>query len=388
MTAPAIASPLEIARGFAGELRSRSEEIEHHRTLPRDLVDSLTDAGLFRFWVPEEYGGAQVSVATGLDTFIELARHDAATGWCTFIANTTALLAAFMEPDQASAVYGRPDAITGGSPQPMGRARIVDGGLLGDRALAVGLGNTALHDGRRRCARRRRRRRAAARHDGLRGAFVFFDPADVEFFDTWHVVGLRGTGSCDYAVTDAFVPEGRWADMGNRVRRVDAPLYRFSFYGLLAAGVACTAIGIADRAVEEFKALAAVKTPQNSSRVLAERPSAQDDVARAEATVRSATAFLHDAMGDAWESATSGDELSDDQRRMIRLANTDATQRCADTVNRLYRSAGGEAVYERCPLEKLMRDVNVATQHAMTAERTYELVGRIALGLPTDTSLL
>ncbi len=136
--------------------------------------------------------------------------------------------------------------------------------------------------------------------------------------------------------------------MGNRVRRVDAPLYRFSFYGLLAAGVACTAIGIADRAVEEFKALAAVKTPQNSSRVLAERPSAQDDVARAEATVRSATAFLHDAMGDAWESASGGDELSDDQRRMIRLANTDATQRCADTVNRLYRSAGGEAVYDRC----------------------------------------
>ena len=388
MTAPAIASPLDTARSIAGELRARSEEIEQHRTLPRDLVDSLAHAGMFRFWVPADYGGAQVEVATGLDTFIELARHDAATGWCTFIANTTALLAAFMDPEQARAVYGPPDAITGGFAQPMGRARVVDGGLavtgrwqwgsgtrhstmVGGGALIVG------DDGA-----------PAARHDGLRGAFVFFDPSDVEFFDTWHVVGLRGTGSCDYAVRDAFVPEGRWADMGNRVRHIDAPLYRFSFYGLLAAGVACTAIGIADRAIEEFKALAAVKTPQNSSRVLAERPSAQDDVARAEATVRSATAFLHDAMGDAWETATNGDELSDDQRRMIRLANTDATQRCADTVNRLYRSAGGEAVYDRCVLEKLMRDVNVATQHAMTAERTYELVGRIALGLPTETSLL
>ena len=61
---------------------------------------------MFRFWVPAEYGGAQVSVATGLDTFIELARHDAATGWCTFIANTTALLAAFMEPEQARVVFG------------------------------------------------------------------------------------------------------------------------------------------------------------------------------------------------------------------------------------------------------------------------------------------
>jgi indole-3-acetate monooxygenase len=388
MTAPAVASPLETARGFAGDLRFRSDEIDKHRTLPRDLVERLTAAGLFRFWVPKDYGGAEVSVAAGLDTFIEIARHDAATGWCTFIANTTALLAAFMEPEQARAVYGPPDAITGGFAQPMGRARSVEGGLrvtgrwqwgsatqhctmVGGGVLVVG------DDGA-----------PAVHHDGLRGGFVFFDPADVEFFDTWHVVGLRGTGSCDYAVSDAFVPEGRWADIGNRVRKIDAPLYRFSFYGLLAAGVACTAIGIADRAIEEFKLLAAVKTPQNSSRVLAERPSAQEDVARAEATVRSATAFLHDATGDAWESATNGDELSDDQRRMIRLANTDATHRCADIVNRLYRGAGGEAVYERCPLEKLMRDVNVATQHAMTAQRTYELVGRIGLGLPTETSLL
>ncbi|MGH9133455.1 MAG: acyl-CoA dehydrogenase family protein, partial [Ilumatobacteraceae bacterium] len=123
MSAPAVTSPLDMARTFAGELRARSDEIEHHRTLPRDLVDRLTAAGLMRFWVPNEYGGPQVSVATGLDTFIEIARHDAATGWCTFIANTTALLAAFMDPDQARAVYGPPDAITGGFAQPMGRAR-------------------------------------------------------------------------------------------------------------------------------------------------------------------------------------------------------------------------------------------------------------------------
>ena len=110
---------------------------------------------MFRFWVPADYGGAQVSVATGLDTFIELARHDAATGWCTFIANTTALLAAFMEPDQARAVYGPLDAITGGFAQPMGRARVVDGGLSCDRTLAVGLRNTAQHHGRRRCTGRR-----------------------------------------------------------------------------------------------------------------------------------------------------------------------------------------------------------------------------------------
>ena len=64
---------------------------------------------------------------------------------------------------------------------------------------------------------------------------------------------LRGTGSSDYTVTDAFVPDGRWVDFGRRPDLViDEPLYQFSFYGLLAVGVAATVIGMADRAVEEF----------------------------------------------------------------------------------------------------------------------------------------
>jgi alkylation response protein AidB-like acyl-CoA dehydrogenase len=83
-----------------------------------------------------------------------------------------------------------------------------------------------------------------------------------------------------------------------------------------------------------------------------------------------------------------GDELSVEQRRLIRLAVTDAAVRCTDTINRLYRTAGGEAVYERTPLERLFRDANVASQHAMAAERTYELAGRLAFGLDTDMSLL
>jgi alkylation response protein AidB-like acyl-CoA dehydrogenase len=381
-------SPLATARSFGEELRARSVEIDDGRRLPADLVHALTEAGLFRFWVPKQYGGPETPVLEGLDTFIELARHDAATAWCVFIANTSALLSAFMDPACAREVYGRPDAITGGFAQPMGRATPIDGGLRVSGRWQWGSGTQHCShvgggivvvdaDGR-----------PAPRADGLRIGFAFFEPVDVEFIDTWHVLGLQGTGSTDYAVHDAFVPEGRWADLGNRHRFIDAPLYRFSFFGLLAAGVGCTLIGLAARAVEEFRALALVKTPQNSRRTLAERESAQQDLARADATVRSTQAFLHDVVGDAWDSASRGDELTIEQRRVIRLAITDAAARCTDTVNRLYRAAGGEAVYERTPLERLLRDANVASQHAMAAERTYELAGRIGFGLDTDTSLL
>ncbi len=388
MTTTAPFSPLAAARSLGDALRARSVEIEEARRLPADLVRSLTDAGLFRFWVPQQYGGPETPVLEGLDTFIELARHDAATAWCVFIANTTALLSAFMEPACAREVFGRPDAISGGFAQPMGRATSVDGGLRvtgrwqwgsGTQHCTHVGGGILVVDGDGR---------PAPRADGFRTGFAFFDPADVEFLDTWHVLGLLGTGSTDYAVHDAFVPEGRWADLGTRHRYIDAPLYRFSFFGLLAAGVGCTLIGLAARAVEEFRALALVKTPQNSSRTLAERASTQLDLAQAEATVRSTARVSRRRGGRRVDSAVAGHELTVEQRRLIRLAITDGAARCTDTVNRLYRVGGGEAVYERTPLERLLRDANVASQHAMAAERTYELAGRIAFGLDTDTSLL
>ncbi len=189
-------------------------------------------------------------------------------------------------------------------------------------------------------------------------------------------------------MADAFVPEGRWVADPTGLPVVDGPLYRLSFYGLLAAGVGCTAIGLADRAVEAFAGHATAAVPQSSRRTLAHRPSAQADVARAEATVASAAAYLRDVMGSAWETAVRGDDPSVEQRRLMRLATTDATQRCADVVQRLHRAAGGEAVYQRSPLERLLRDASVVTQHAMAAERTYELAGRLRLGLETDTRTL
>ncbi len=382
-------SPKELAAELGPFLRSEAPASEANRNLTDATVAELRERDLFRFWVPEVYGGAEVSVADGVDAFIELARHDGAAAWVVFIANTTALLAATVEQDHAKAIWGRPDALTGGFAQPMGRARIVDGGLSvtgrwqwgsgTQHATAIGGGALVVDDDGS----------PQKRHDGLAVPFVFFDPADVTFLDTWHTVGLRGTGSTDYEVTGAFVPEGRWAaGLGQRQVRLDGPLYRFSFYGLLATGIAATSLGLLDRAIEEFVELAGAKKPQNSSRTLAERATAQIELARAEATLASARGFFDHALGAAWELSVAGDPLADHANRMIRLANTDATQRCADSINGLYRAAGGEAVYDRNPIGRLFRDANVPTQHAMCAERVYELCGRIGIGLPADTRML
>lgn len=379
---------VERARALGPELRRRSDEIDSLRRLPDDLVDVLVAEGFLRFWVPQQYGGPEIPVVEGMQTFMELARHDTAVAWCCFIANTTALTAGLVEPRWAEELFGSPDAVAGGFAAPVGRARPVEGGLRvtgrwqwgsGTQHCTVIGGGVLLVD---------EEGAVAPRDDGLLAPFVLLDRDDVTFHDTWHVLGVRGSGSTDYEVVDAFVPEGRWVELTRPTPTVDGPLYRFGLFSLLAGGIGATAVGVADRALEEFVALAKGKVPQGSGRTLSERPGTQAEVAVAEAVVESARLFLLDAYADAWETAVAGDVPTVEQRRRMRLATTDATQRCADVVSRLHRAAGGEAVYQRCPLERLFRDANVVSQHAMAAERTYELSGRLTLGLDTDTATL
>lgn len=379
---------LARARAIGPGLRERSDEIDRLGRLPDDVADALIDAELLRFWVPAEVGGPEATLLDGLEAIMELARHDTAAAWCAFIGSTTGLCGGLLPVEHARALFGSPRSVGGGLAAPVGRARVVEGGLRvtgrwqwgsgTHHCTAIGGGVLLVDDAGE----------VAPRADGLLAPFVFFDRDDVELLDTWDVLGVRGSGSTDYQVHDAFVPEGRWVELTRPTPQVDGPLYRFPVFTLLAGGIGATAIGIADRALEELVALATVKVPQGSARTLAERPATQLEAARAEATVASARAFLLEAHAEAWEAACGGDEPTLAHRRRIRLASTDAAHRCADIVARLHRTAGGEAVYRRNPLERLFRDAHVVTQHAMVAERTYELAGRLELGLPTDTATL
>src|SRR5262249_19642790 len=159
--------------------------------------------------------------------------------------------------------------------------------------------------------------------------------------DTWHVAGLRGTGSTDYVVRDAFVREGWFVTLPRPTPVCDGPLYRFSLFGVLAIGIASVMLGISRRAIDELVVLANVKTPQGSNRLLAERTATQADVAIAEADWRAARALIDDAVGRAWASAVAGDAPSDEERRTLRLAATHASATAARVVDRMYTVGGG-----------------------------------------------
>ncbi len=215
---------------------------------------------------------------------------------------------------------------------------------------------------------------------------VMFPADDVTIHDTWYTSGLCGTGSHDIEVADAFVPEGRWTVLGGRPR-IDAPLYRFPTLGLLALGVSAVAVGIAEHAVEAFVDLATAKTLTGSRRTLAERAGTQKDLARARAWLRAARAYTADAIGQAWNEAEREGRLALERKADLRLAASNNTWSAVEAVDLVYHLGGGSSVYETNVLQRCFRDVHVATQHIMVAQPTYEIVGKVMLGIDPRTML-
>ena len=169
---------------------------------------------------------------------------------------------------------------------------------------------------------------------------------------------------------------------------MDTPLYRFPVFGLLAIAIAAVATGIAREALDHFVTEAGRSVPQASTKPLASRPVVQDAVARAEAKLQSARAWLMATVDAAWAAAQQPGMLSVDARRDLRLAATHAVQTSAEVVDRVYTLAGGGAVFAASPLQRALRNVHVATQHMMVNDATYELTGRLLLGVPTQVNML
>jgi alkylation response protein AidB-like acyl-CoA dehydrogenase len=308
----------------------------------------------------------------------EVSRHDAAAGWCVMIASTTAPLAAYLPESEAERIYGDdPLTVTGGAIAPSGKGRSVEGGYevtgrwqwgSGTQHCAWIVGGTVTDAGDYR--------------------LMFFPAADVEIVDTWYSSGLRGSGSNDFAVNDLFVPESRAVDIVGAPARMQRPLYLFPLFSLLSIAVASVCLGVARRAIDELVELAAVKTPAFAAKRLAASSMTQVDVAKGEAALGSARAFLVDEISKTWEAVTATGEVSLEQRARVRLASANAGARCVEAVDLAYHAGGGSSVFAKSPWQRCFRDIHTASQHIMVSPRTYELFGRLRLGLPADTSML
>jgi alkylation response protein AidB-like acyl-CoA dehydrogenase len=212
--------------------------------------------------------------------------------------------------------------------------------------------------------------------------------AELEILDTWHTSGLRGTGSHDAAAEDLFVPDHHVLSLLDTRPRVDTPLYRFPIFGFFALSIAAAALGNARGSIDDLSELAAGKVALGSSRVLAERSATQAAVGEAEAALRAARALYYEAIEEAWSAAQQDAPVAEPLRLGLRLAATHAVRTSADVARSMYDLGGGAAIYEDSPLQRRFRDAHAATAHFQVNRATWELTGRLLLGLPTRTEQL
>jgi len=217
---------------------------------------------------------------------------------------------------------------------------------------------------------------------------MFLAPRDqVDFHDTWHVSGLCGTGSTDFSFNGLDIPESHSADLIGG-KPLDGPLYTFPVFGLLAIGISCVGLGLARAAIDALLEFAGSKKPGMSVRPLAARSRTQADVARAQALVASARGYLYDSVSRAYRFAEENGEVKVEHRRDVRLSASHAMEASARAVDMMYSLGGGTSVYRRSPLQRIFRDVHVATQHMIIGDQSWETLGRVLLGVPTDISML
>lgn len=377
---------------MAERLRADHAESEELRHLPQRTAQALADAGFYRMFTPRHLGGHEVDVGTFVQVIERLARANPSAAWCTFISCTSAIVAGYLPEDEARAIFSLPDVKLAGVFAPRGRAMPAEqdgvAGYIVNGSWPWGSGTRNADYISGGCLVIDEHGKAETTPDGTPNVHLaIFSATQVSLIDNWHVLGMRGTGSNEFDVRDVFVPATRTVSLLTDTPR-DGALYKFPVFCLLAVGIASVALGVARQAIDSLIELANEKTPQGSARLLAERTSTQEHVARSEARLRAATAFLHNTVDSAWQASLAPGAISTDHKRDIRLSTTFATEEAAAIVDRMHRTAGGSSVFESSALEHCLRDVHVATQHMMVNESTYEVVGRLFLGLPTNVAML
>jgi alkylation response protein AidB-like acyl-CoA dehydrogenase len=198
----------------------------------------------------------------------------------------------------------------------------------------------------------------------------------VEVIDVWHTTGLEGSGSNDYAVTDAFVPDEHAMFVFGPARR-PGPLWSFFNVIIKVGGVP---LGIARRVIDETIALAPSKLALPTFVLVSEEARTHDAIGRAEALVASARAFLWDAVGDYWTTTAAGDDSTPLQRARVRLAMHNAAHASRDAVALLYDTMTTTSVYQPNTIDQALRDLTVVCQHIVLSSRARSTAGKVLLG--------
>jgi alkylation response protein AidB-like acyl-CoA dehydrogenase len=381
---------LAAVRELDPKIRAAANEIEEGRRLPLHIVREMQRAGVFRMSMPRAWGGSELDLPSQLEVIEALSMADASVGWCAMIGTDGGYTTAFIDQGVAREMYPDVDMVTAITFMPPGKAVKTGDGFTvsGHWPFASGcqhatwfIGHFTVFDGdspRLDC-------------DGLpETRFGFLPAGECEIIDTWRSNGLRGSGSHDWTVNNRFIPEARTFNLARPTIYRKGPLYQLP--NLLFYKFSAVCLGIARGAIEDFIALAQNKpmtfaSPSAGKAMLRDETCAQQTVAQAEAMVSSARAFVFETVGDMWSTLVIGKLPSHKQRARGHLAMVYASTACTQAVELLYKANGGSSVYTGNAFDRRLRDIQTVNQHTVVSLKTWEVMGRVLLGLEPNYGL-
>jgi alkylation response protein AidB-like acyl-CoA dehydrogenase len=365
---------VEAARALQPAIRACAAEIDATGRIPAELIERITNRGLFRLNLPDRSYGEQAHPLVVFHVIEALAHADASTAWVVMIASEVSLLAAFLPNAILSQMIGGeepggPSCRIVGSSRVMTRAQPDESGYrLSGRLNFVSGVEHATH---------------------IVATFIDFED-QVRFallpqragtvIETWDAMGLRGTGSHDWQLEDAFVQNAHtWPATGPI--GAEGPQWNVPDRSLVAwIANAGHAVGTAQGAIDDL-ARAAAESTTGDAAALRDREPFRLEVAKAQAQVASARSFVQEAWTRAWPSIELG-EPDPDLLGRCRLANVHAVHDCVRAVERLFRVGGTNAARRSWTLERRWRDLQTARQHGAALEWNFDAGVRQMLGMP------
>jgi indole-3-acetate monooxygenase len=375
---------LDRVESIAEVLRASGAKSEELGTLAPEAVQALKDTGLFRLKLAAELGGAEADPVTEMMVIERLGYHDLTSGWCTMIGATSI-------------------ASIGGFLPQAGIDRVFVDGHIPTASFSFFPGGRAVRDGDGYRVNGRWRFNSGIPHaewaiggtvveSGAVGGppeviYTVFPKQDITLHDNWgDVVGLRGTGSCDFSVENYYLPKELtfvWNLMGSKPQRGGAS-YMFPPFSYVAKEHGPVVIGAARRALDELIKLATTTRGTFRPSRLDERQVVHRFIGQADLKLRSVRALLHERYDELYADINAGKMPDGAAVADVRATALYATDIAIDTVTQVYHFAGNTGLHHPHVIGRLMRDVNTAGLHQVMSDTAYENHGKFRLGLPAD----
>lgn len=368
------------AVGLKDVILENRHATETNRQIAEPIIEGLIENRLGRIALPLEYDGLAVSPANALAIFETLAEAEASVAWIVWNSSLPCWFSRFLADGVRAEIFGDPGALYASSTRPSGRA-IMDGEsyvVNGRWGLVSGCTHASWIPVMCMIEEDGEVQMLAPNVPHMRMLFV--PREEHEILDTWHVGGLRGTGSHDSVLKDVAVPARRSFAMGD-ASSMDSPFGRMPIFCTLSAGCASICLGITRSSLEALLALGSEKIPVDGGPGLRDRAPVQSLVAKVEAQLDAMRERLRTTCDRLWDAAVAGDEIeSTDIGALLGTAITTA-QQCRAAVTEIYAAAGTSSLYIDSPIERAHRDIHAVMQHIALQPFWLEQAGRARLGM-------